>query len=179
MRVCAHTYSHSVNHSPTIFSYIIVLLKTWSWCTLYPPTPCDCLKPSVLLFFLLGGASKDPEPGVQHGELLVTQVQDEAHDSLAGAGAPVLPEDYRAHVLLPGPGCPSQRGDDPHGQASPGAKRQVQACYQWALMGWGEEGKGTRSGGLERETLENRQRKGDSGYEQIERTDNRYNLFQF
>lgn len=130
MRVSAHTHNHSVNHSPTIFSYIIILLKTLSWCTLYPPTPCDCLKPSVLLFFL-----PDPEPGFQHGELLVPQVQDEAHDLLAWAGAPVLPEDYWAHALLPAPGRPGWRGDDPHGQACSGAKRQGQAHRQEALMG--------------------------------------------
>lgn len=78
-----------------------------------------------------GCAAKDSDSGDEHGELPFSGEQNEAHDSLSGAGEGSLPENHWTHALVPSSWRLDRCRDDPDQNR---AQRESQNSSQKALM---------------------------------------------
>lgn len=78
-----------------------------------------------------GGTAEDSDTGDERGELPFSGEQNEAYDSLFGAGEGSLPEDHWTHALVPSLWRPDRCGDDPDQNRT---QRESQNCSQEALM---------------------------------------------
>ena len=78
-----------------------------------------------------GCAAEDSDAGDERRELPFSGEQNEAHDSLSGAGEGSLPEDHWTHALMPSPWRPDRCGDDPDQNRT---QRESQNYSQEALM---------------------------------------------
>lgn len=78
-----------------------------------------------------GFTAEDSDSRDECRELPFSGEQNEAHDSLSGAGEGNLPEDHWTHALMPSPWRPDRCGDDPDQNRT---QRESQNCSQEALM---------------------------------------------
>lgn len=107
---------------------LIVLLSMCSSCCLCVLLPArtmvKCLCPP-------GGTAEDSDTGDERGELPFSGEQNEAYDSLSGAGEGSLPEDHWTHALVPSLWRSDRCGDDPDQNRT---QWESQNCSQEALM---------------------------------------------
>lgn len=111
--------------------------KCWPRALCYSePVSAFCL---TLCFYIMscisclltpGCEAEDTVAGDECGELPFSGEQNEAHDSLLGAGERNLPEDHWTHALMPSLWHSDRCGDDPDQNWS---QRESQNCSQKAL----------------------------------------------
>lgn len=115
----------NVDPEPSCYSEPVTAL----WLTL-----CFYIISCISCMLAPGFKAEDSVAGDECGELPFSGEQNEAHDSLLGAGEGSLPEDHWTHAFMPSLWHSDRCGDDPDQNWS---QRKSQNCSQKALTATG------------------------------------------